>query len=252
MSSIPAKARAVVCQAQGGVEELRIEEVDVRACGPDEVLLRVEWTGVNFIDIYNRNGVYPHPTPLVIGNEPAGEVVAVGENVKHVSVGDKAVTFGNAGAYAEYYLGAGRLCTKLPPGMSTKEAASCFLQGLTALTNVLEAHPVAKGETVLVHAAAGGVGALLTQLASHLGATVIATTSTPEKAEVAKQAGAAHVVLYGNRSMDEVVKDILALTPNGEGVHAIFDGVGKDTFLYDFQLIRRYWILNISKLKSFI
>ncbi|KAK4699426.1 hypothetical protein P7C70_g6835, partial [Phenoliferia sp. Uapishka_3] len=216
-----------------GVEELKIREVDVVLPGPDEVLLRVEWTGVNFI------GVYPHPTPLTIGNEPSGEIVAVGKNVKHVSVGDKAVCFGSSGGYAEYYLGSGSLVSRLPDGISTKEAASCFLQGITALTNVLEAHEVAKGETVLVHAAAGGVGALLTQLCTHLGATVIGTTSTEAKAEVARKAGAAHVVLYGDRDLKEVVKDILALSPDGEGVHAIFDGVGKDTFLYDFQLIRR-------------
>ncbi|KAM0748502.1 GroES-like protein [Meredithblackwellia eburnea MCA 4105] len=236
---IPKKAKAFVLHAQGDVEVLQLREVDVRLPNEDEVLLKVEWTGVNFIDLYNRSGFYPHKLPYALGCEPAGEVLAVGKNVTHVKVGDKAAAFVDEGGYAEYFTGPGIRTTKLPTGISTKDAASVLLQGVTALTNVLEAHPVAKGETVLVHAAAGGVGALLTQLASHIGATVIGTTSTEAKAEVARRAGASHVVLYGNKPMEKVAEEVVALTPGKEGVNAVFDGVGKDTFDSNFVVARR-------------
>ncbi|KAI5481087.1 NADPH2:quinone reductase [Pseudohyphozyma bogoriensis] len=208
--TIPKTAKAIVCDTQGDIDVLHLADVPVVLPGPDEVLMKVEYSGVNYI------GIYPQKTPgLVIGNEPSGEIVAIGSNVKHLAVGDKAVSFGNLRGYAEYYLGNANHTAKLPEGVSTKLAASAFLQGITGA------------------------------LCNNIGATVIATTSTEEKAAVARKAGAHHVVLYGNKSMDDVVKEVKALTPGGEGVHAVFDGVGKDTFESNFEVVRRKGTLVI-------
>jgi len=242
--SIPSTMRAIQIQKQGGIDELELHEnIPVPQIKEDEILVKTEWSGVNFIDTYMRGGIYKIETPAVLGNEPSGEVVKVGDKVDPkvfgFGVGDKVACYTSLTGYGEYSVAPANRVAKLPSEISTKSAASYFLQGLTALTAVREAHEVKKDEYILVHAAAGGLGLLLCQLASAIGAHVIGTTSTQEKADLAKQNGAEHVVLYKDVPYEEVIKPIKAFTPGGEGVHAVFDGVGKDTFEANFELLRR-------------
>jgi NADPH2:quinone reductase len=185
----------------------------------------------------------------------------VGDGVQDYSVGDRVAAYIGEGAFAEYTLAAEKQLAKLPDSVSTKDGATVLLQGLTCLTMIREAHPVKKGEYVLVHAAAGGTGLLLCQMCvtptvllpcplltfdhhsarrlKHAGAHVIGTVSTPEKAELAKQAGAEHVFIYKKETLSDVIQKIKAVTPGGEGVHAVLDGVGKDTFESGFEVARR-------------
>lgn len=241
MTSLPAKQRALQIQSQGGLEVLEIREVDVPTPKEGQVLIKVQWAGVNFIDTYQRGGVYKLPMPYILGNESSGTIAAIGPSVSGFSVGDKVVSYTAGGSMAEYCLAKAEKTALIPEGVSTKDAATILVQGLTALTFVKEAHEVKKGQTILIQAAAGGLGLLLVQLAHHLGATVIGTTSTAAKAELAKAAGADHVIRYGDPSVD-VVAEVYKIT-GGEGidrgVHAVFDGVGKDTFDIDFDLLRR-------------
>ncbi|GAA6009436.1 hypothetical protein JCM10207_003779 [Rhodosporidiobolus poonsookiae] len=245
-TAIPQTQKAAIIHEQGPVEVINVEDVEVKKPGPGEVLLKVEYGGVNFIDTYFRGGVYKPALPYILGNESAGTVVAVGEGVtaqSHgYSVGDKVAAYTSGGSFAEYALAKADKVVKLPGHLSTRQAATALTQGLTALTFVKEAHEVKKGQYILVQAAAGGLGLLLVQLAKHYGATVIGTTSTAEKAEIARKAGADHVLLYGPDKWDEVVAEVYKIT-GGEGidrgVHAVFDGVGKDTFDVDFDLLRR-------------
>ncbi|BGP58665.1 hypothetical protein JCM8202_006359 [Rhodotorula sphaerocarpa] len=241
----PKQMRAAQILEQGGLDVIQVREgVDVPTPGAGEVLIRVEYAGVNFIDTYQRGGIYKVPMPYILGNECAGEVVAVGDNVDEKTfgykVGDKVASYTAGGSFAEYALANANKTVKLQPDVSTRDAATVLLQGLTALTLVKEAHEVKRGQYILVHAAAGGLGLLLVQLAKRFGATVIGTTSTEEKAEIARKAGADHVVLYGEGR--DVIGEVYKIT-GGEGidrgVHGVFDGVGKDTFAADFDLVRR-------------
>ncbi|GAA5932828.1 hypothetical protein JCM1841_005442 [Sporobolomyces salmonicolor] len=243
-SNLPNTIKACQIQEQGDLDVLQVRDVDVPQPGKGQVVFKVDYAGVNFIDTYQRGGIYKLPMPYILGNESAGTVVAVGEGVDEATygfkVGDKVAAYTAGGSFAEYAVANAIKTIKLPDGISTKDAASLMVQGLTALTFVREAHQVKKGEWILVQAAAGGLGRLLCQLCSHYGAHVIGTTSSPEKAEIARAAGAEHVILYGEGC--DVVGEVYKLT-GGEGidrgVHAVFDGVGKDTFDMDFDLLRR-------------
>lgn len=239
--AVPKMMRAMQIQEQGGLEVLdKLREIPVPQPGKSEVLVKVEWAGVNFIDTYQRGGIYKLPMPRILGNEAAGTVVALGEGAEGVSVGDTVACYTAGGSFAEYTAVEDRQTIKLPAGISTKDAATVLLQGLTALTIVKEAHEVKPGQFVLVQAAAGGLGQLLCQLSAHFGAHVIGTTSTAEKAEIAKKAGAKDVILYGGDvNVAEEVYKITGGEGNDRGVHAIFDGVGKDTFEMDFEIARR-------------
>ena len=218
--------RAIQIKALGGPEVLALTDLPTPEPGPGQVRVRLAGTGVNFIEIYQRTGVYPMTLPYVPGGEGAGTVSAVGPDVTGVAVGDRVASVNLAGAYAEEALVAADRVLPIPDGVDTETAAAAMLQGMTAHYLLQDSYPVEEGDIVLVHAAAGGMGLLLTQLATRLGATVIGTVSTVEKEELARAAGAAHVIRY---TETEVAPEVRRLT-GGEGVAVVYDGVGKDTF----------------------
>ncbi|GAA5857735.1 hypothetical protein JCM9279_006039 [Rhodotorula babjevae] len=242
--ALPSKMRAAQIQEQGDIDVIQVREVDTPQPAKGQVLVKVEYAGVNFIDTYFRGGIYKAQMPYVLGTESSGTVAAVGEGVTEQShgfkVGDRVAAYTAGGSFAEYAIAQADKVALLPAGFSTRDAATVLTQGLTALTFVKEAHEVKPGQHILVQAAAGGLGLLLVQLAKRFGATVIGTTSTEDKAEIARKAGADHVVLYGEGR--DVVGQVYEIT-GGEGidrgVHGVFDGVGKDTFDMDFDLLRR-------------
>lgn len=219
--------RAVLVCRTGGPEVLEVTEVAQPEPGPGQVRVDVAAAGVNFIDVYHRTGKYPLPLPFVAGSEGAGRVSAVGEGVDDAAVGDRvAWAMVHGSGYAEQVLVAADRVVPVPDGVADETAAAVMLQGLTAQYLTSSTYDVAAGDVVLVHAGAGGVGLLLTQMAAARGARVIATTSTQEKADLARAAGAADVVLYTEADLRS---EILGLTA-GEGVHVIYDGVGRATF----------------------
>ncbi|KAL7416308.1 hypothetical protein BDY24DRAFT_379217 [Mrakia frigida] len=237
MSTIPTTMKALLIHKQGGPEEIKLETIPVPTLGEGEVLVKVNYAGVNFIDTYLRGGLYPVALPFTLGQEAAGTLVAVHESVKDskLSVGDKVVAY-VGGSYAEYVkVPAGKVFA-IPSGVKTSEAAGVLTQGLTALTMLRESHAVKKGDWIVVHAAAGGVGLNLCQIASHFGAHVIGTTSTLEKAELARQNGAEIVVVGGKEG--ELQAAVNKAT-DGQGVIAIFDGVGKATFDVNWEILAR-------------
>jgi NADPH:quinone reductase len=201
-----------------------MSQIDTPEPGPGQVLVQLAATGVNFVDTYFRTGLYPRPVPYTPGGEGAGAVVAVGEGVDTPKVGDRVASTELAGAYARFALAPADRVVPVPDGISDEVAAAVLLQGMTAHYLLHDSYAVRPGDTVLVHAAAGGMGLLLTQLATKLGARVIGTVSTPEKEKLARQAGAVEVIGY-----DGVAARVRELT-GGEGVPAVYDGVGRDTF----------------------
>ena len=218
--------RAIQIQSYGGPEVLALADLPTPEPGPGQLRVRLAATGVNFVETYQRTGYYPMSLPYVPGAEGAGTVSAVGPDVKGVAVGDRVASVNLAGAYAEEALVAADRVLPIPDGVDTETAAAAMLQGMTAHYLLHDSYSVKPGDTVLVHAAAGGMGLLLTQLATRLGATVIGTVSTVEKEELARGAGAAHVIRY---TEVEVAPEVRRLT-DGDGVAAVYDGVGKDTF----------------------
>ncbi len=219
-------AKAIRFHTTGGPEVLRLEEVAAGDPGPGEARVRHAAIGVNFVDIYHRTGLYPLPLPSGIGVEGAGIVEAVGANVAHVRAGDRVAYMATPGSYAEArVLPADRL-VKLPKEIDDRTAAGMMLKGLTVHSLVRRTHPVRAGETVLVHAAAGGVGLIMVQWLKALGATVIGTVGSDAKAERARRAGADHVVVY---TREEFPKRVRELT-GGAGVPVVYDSVGKATF----------------------
>ena len=225
--------RAIRVQTPGGPEVLTVGELPLRGPAPGEVLVKLDAAGVNFIDIYHRTGLYPLPLPFTPGLEGAGTVLAVGDAVTSVRVGERVAWTGVPGAYAEQaLLPADRLVT-LPEGLSTRQGAAMMLQGLTAHYLACTTRPLGPDDTCLVHAAAGGVGLLLCQIAKLRGARVIATVSTEEKAALARGAGADLTILYGHQ---DFVAETLRAT-DGRGVQVIYDGVGKTTFLRGFDCL---------------
>ncbi|WP_306326288.1 quinone oxidoreductase family protein [Streptomyces venezuelae] len=219
--------RAVQVSEVGGPEVLRLVDVDQPVPGPGQAVVGVAASGVNFLDIYHREGRYSLPLPFTPGTEGAGTVLEVGPGVSHVAVGDRVGWVEIPGSYAERAVVDASRLVPLPDGVDFEAAAAVLLQGMTAHYLVKDAYPVQPGDTVLVHAAAGGMGLVLTQLVTHLGGRVIGTTSTPEKAELARRAGAAEVILYS--AVDDLAAEVKRLN-GGQGVPVVFDGVGKDTF----------------------
>jgi len=211
----------------GGPEKLRWEEVQVGAPGEGQVLVRNTAVGLNFVDVYQRTGLYQTPLPFTPGSEGAGVVEAVGPKVKELKVGDRVAYSSPVGAYAEVLLRPADRLVKIPAGIDDKTAAAMMLKGLTAQYLLRRTYRVKKGETILMHAAAGGVGQILCQWAKALGATVIGTVGSDEKAALAKKAGCKHVIVLSREKFPERVKEIT----KGKGVPVVYDGIGKDTFM---------------------
>jgi NADPH:quinone reductase len=226
--------KAIRIHKPGGPEAMVYEDVEVGEPGPGEVRLKQKAIGVNFIDVYQRSGAYVLPSyPAVIGAEAAGVVDAVGKGVKGFKKGDR-VAYGTIpGGYAEARLAPADRLVKLPDGIKDKVAASIMLQGMTAQYLLKQTNKVKKGDWILVHAAAGGMGLLLCQWAKHLGCHVIGTTSTREKAKLAKKNGCDYPILYTEEDFVARVKEITG----GKGVSVVYDGVGKDTFLKSFECL---------------
>jgi NADPH:quinone reductase-like Zn-dependent oxidoreductase len=254
--SYPAKIKAVGINETGGVEVIQNLEVPFPDFKPTDLLIRVEWAGVNFVDIGNRSGLYPAPLPHPIAREVSGVILELpsdqsvldSSNFKGrgFKKGDRvALIF--PGSLQEYVsLDWNATVYAVPDVISTRIAAAALLQGLTALGQVTESYNVQKGDTVLVYTVAGGVGLLLAQMAKARGATVIGTTSTPEKAALAKAHGADHVILY---KQENIVERVLELT-EGKGANVIYDCVGKATFDDDFKIIKRKGTIVIFGIAS--
>lgn len=217
--------RAIVVSENGGPDVLTPTEVPDPQPGPDDLLVATDAIGINFIDTYIRAGIYPTELPYVPGNEGTGVVVAVGSAVTEFGVGDRVAWADAVGGYAEKVVVPASAAVDVPDGVAPELAASALLQGMTAHYLVESAYPARPGETVLVHAGAGGVGLLLTQMATAKGVKVITTVSTDEKEALSLETGAWRVLRYGDALADKVRE----LT-GGEGVAAVYDGVGKDTF----------------------
>ncbi|ABS62884.1 Alcohol dehydrogenase zinc-binding domain protein [Parvibaculum lavamentivorans DS-1] len=222
------RIKAIRIDRNGGPETMSLKEVDLGAPKPGEVTVRAKAIGVNFIDTYHRSGLYPVGLPSGLGMEAAGVVEAVGEGVTQFAKGDRvAYASGPVGAYAEAHNVAAASAAKIPDGVSDEEAASMMLKGLTAQFLLRQTFKVEKGQTILWHAAAGGVGLIACQWAKHLGATVIGTTSSDEKAAIARANGCDHVIDYTKEDVAERVKEITG----GKKVPVVYDGVGKATFI---------------------
>jgi NADPH2:quinone reductase len=218
----------------GGPDVLQWEEVEVGDPGPGQVKLRQEAVGLNFIDVYHRTGLYPQPLPFTPGTEGAGVVEAIGTDVTNVKNGDRVAYAGPIGGYAEERLIDADRVVKLPKDISTEQAAAMMLQGMTAQMLLRSVFPVAKGDTILVHAAAGGVGLIMCQWAAALGATVIGTVGTEEKAELAKAHGCAHPIVY---SKQDFVAEVNRIT-NDEKLPVVYDSVGRDTFMRSLDCLK--------------
>jgi NADPH2:quinone reductase len=218
--------KAIRIHQPGGPEALQLDEVADPSPGSGQVAVKLAAAGVNYIDVYFRTGQYKAQLPLTLGLEGAGTVTALGSGVSDVKAGDHVAWTGVPGSYAQMTLVPADRLVKLPSGVSPKDGAAAMLQGTTAHYLVKSSYPLKKGDTCLVHAAAGGMGLLLCQMAKMLGATVIGTVSTEEKAALAKAAGADHVILYTKQDFEPEVKRLTG----GRGVDVVYDGVGASTF----------------------
>lgn len=226
---------AVRVHKPGGPEALTYEDIDIGAPGPGQIRIKKHACGINFIDVYFRIGMYPAPSlPFVAGNEGAGEVIAVGEGVKDFKVGDRVAYVHAMGGYAAERLLPADRAVKLPDSISYEQAAGMMLKGMTAQYLIRRVHKVDKGDTILVHAAAGGVGLILCQWGKHLGATVIGTVGSKDKAALAKANGAHHTILYREEDFAARVKEITG----GKLCNVVYDGVGKTTFPASLDCIR--------------
>lgn len=218
----------------GGPDILRWEAVEIGEPGPNEVRLRHTAIGLNFIDVYERTGLYPGALPLTPGREAAGVVEAVGAKVKEFNLGDRvAYAASAAGAYCEARVMPAERLVRIPDGVGDQQAAAMMLKGLTTQALLRQVHRVRKSDVLLVHAAAGGVGSILVQWAKHLGATVIAIVGSAEKATIARDLGADHALL----SDEDWVEQVKALT-RGRGVNVVYDSVGKDAFMRSLDCLR--------------
>ncbi len=225
--------KAIHVQKPGGPEVLEYREIPVPEPGTGEVRIQVEAAGLNFIEIYQRSGAYKVPMPMTLGMEGAGRVDALGAGVESLAVGDRVASFNLAGSYAQFALARAERLVRIPDGVRTEEAAAVMLQGMTAHYLAKSTYPLKKGDTCLVHAAAGGVGLLLCQIAKACGARVIGTVSTKDKARLARQAGADEVILY---TETDFVSETLSLTDR-KGVDVVYDSVGKTTFEKGFEVL---------------
>ncbi|KAF9486323.1 NAD(P)-binding protein [Pholiota conissans] len=243
--ALPSTVEAITIPHIGDIDVIEKTMIPFPKVNPGDIVIKVDYCGVNFIDTYYRKGLYKYQSfPAIIGKETAGTIVALptdeailnnptfkGQGYK---VGGK-VAADFLGTHATYISVPWKIVYPVPESIPTRLAAAALLQGLTAVSFFEEAYKVKKGDTILVHTVAGGLGLLFAQLGKRIGATIIGTTSSPEKAELAKQNGADYVILY---PIEDTVKRVLEIT-NGEGVDAVFDGVGKDTFDNNFKLIKR-------------
>ena len=229
--------KAVVAHHTGGPEVMSYEDIEVGTPTAGQVLIAHTAIGVNFIDTYYRSGVYPWKgsDPIIVGSEGSGYVLAVGAGVEDFKVGERVAYTLPTGAYCEQRLLPADRVVKLPDALDDKVAAAAMLKGLTVQYLLFRTFKVKPNHTLLFHAAAGGVGLLAGQWASHIGATIIGTVSTPEKAELAKQNGYHHVINYKKENFVERVKEIT----HGEGVDVVYDSVGKDTYPYSLQCLKR-------------
>ena len=226
--------KAIQIKQPGGPEAMELVELPVPQPKANEAVVKLAASGVNFIDVYFREGRYKAPLPTVLGQEGAGVVTAVGADVKSVKSGDRVAWSGLMGSYAEYAaLPADRL-VPVPSGVTDPQAAAAMLQGMTAHYLSHDTYPLKRGETALVHAAAGGVGLLLVQMAHNIGARVIATVSTDEKAKLAREAGADEVILYTQSDFEVETKRLTG----GKGVDVVYDSVGKTTFEKGLNVLR--------------
>lgn len=226
--------KAIIVHEFGGPEVMRYEEVPTPQPGQGEVRVAVEAVGVNFIDTYHRGGLYKNPLPLALGQEGAGRITAVGDGVADFAVGDHVAWKDQFGSYGEEVLVPVAKLVPVPDGVSSEDAAATMLQGMTAHYLTHSTYPLKAGDTCLVHAAAGGVGLLLCQMAKLRGARVLATVSTPEKAELARGAGADEVINYREEDFVARVKEL----NGGKGIEVVYDGVGKDTFEGSLNVLR--------------
>jgi NADPH:quinone reductase len=226
--------KAIQVKQVGGPEAMELVELPVPQPKSNEAVVKLAASGVNFIDVYFREGRYKAPVPFVLGQEGAGSVTAVGADVKSVKVGDRVAWSGLLGSYAEYEAVLADRLVPIPQGVSDQQAAAAMLQGMTAQYLSYDTYPLKPGETALIHAAAGGVGLLLVQLAHNIGARVIATVSTEEKAKLARDAGADEVILYTQSDFEADTKRLTG----GKGVDVVYDSVGKTTFDKGLNILR--------------
>jgi NADPH2:quinone reductase len=233
--------KAIQIQQTGGPEVLKLAELPIPEPGPGQVLIRVEATGVNFIEIYFRKGTYKSSMPLIPGSEAAGTVEELGPGVTGFKAGDAVVSVSVLGSYAEYALVAAASLVKIPDGLNMEQAAAAMLQGMTAHYLSHSTFQLAAGHTALIHAGAGGVGLLLTQMAVRIGARVITTVSTEEKAELSREAGASEVILYTQKDFEPEVKRLTG----GKGVEVVYDSVGKTTFEGSLNCLRPRGLLAL-------
>jgi len=218
--------KAIRVHTPGGPEALKLDEIPSPTPKAGEALVKIDAAGLNYIDVYFRTGMYKAELPLTIGMEAGGTVTAVGPNVTEVKVGDKVAYTGVAGAYAEQAVVPSSKLVGLPAGVSTRQGAATMLQGMTAHYLASSTYPLKTGDTCLVHAAAGGVGLLLCQIAKLRGARVIGTVSTDDKAKLAREAGADETIIYTRQDFEAEVKRITG----GKGVQVVYDAVGKTTW----------------------
>jgi NADPH2:quinone reductase len=233
--------RAIRIHEFGGPEAMRLDEVATPKPGDGQALVRIEAAGVNFIDVYQRTGLYKNPLPYGLGLEGAGVVEAVGGGVTSVRAGDRVAWTGVPGSYATHNVVPADKLVTLPPGVDARAGAAAMLQGMTAHYLAHSTYPLKRGDTCLVHAAAGGVGLLLCQMAKRAGARVIGTVSTEEKAKLARDAGADDIIFYTRQDLVEEVKRLTG----GKKLQVVYDSVGKDTFEkgLDCLALRGYMVL---------
>jgi NADPH2:quinone reductase len=226
--------KAIQVQKTGGPEVLTLVDLSIPKPKANEAVVKIAASGINFIDVYFREGRYPATLPFVDGQEAAGTVTEVGSEVKSVKPGDRVAYSNVIGSYAEYAAVPAERLVQVPDKISDQQAAAAMLQGMTAHYLINTTYPLKKGETALIHAAAGGVGLLLMQMAKNIGARVIGTAGSEEKAKLARDAGADEVIIYTNQDFEAETK---RLTEN-KGVHVVYDGVGKSTFEKGLNVLR--------------
>ncbi len=226
--------KAIQVFQPGGPEALTQVDLPIPEPKSNEAVVEIKAAGVNFIDVYYREGRYPSPLPFTVGQEGAGVVTAIGSAVSNLRNGDRVTYTGELGSYAEYAAVAADRLVKIPNNLDFERAAAAMLQGMTAHYLSHSTYPIKQGDTVLIHAAAGGVGLLLVQMAKHLGARVIGTAGSEAKAQLARDAGADEVILYTTQDFETETKRLT----DGKGVDAVYDGVGKTTFEKDLNVLR--------------
>jgi NADPH:quinone reductase len=227
--------KAIIIEKQGGLDQINLVEVPLPEVKPDEILIKLTFAGINFVDIYERMGVYPIVLPFIPGKEGVGTIISKGERVKEFSVGERVgFAYVTGGSYSEYIAINAEHAVALPPEIDDVTAVSCLLQGLTSYFLTHDTFPLQPGHTALIHAAAGGVGLLTVQMAKLLGAKVIGTVSTAQKLKLAEEAGADYVIRYDEK---DFVKGVMHWT-EGVGVDVVYDSVGASTFTRSFEVLK--------------